>query len=771
MGQFINTINDVRKNYTKYDAWDQAQEDERAKKEYIAKNFGVPQDKLDLAKKRTEAVIRATEILDGRSEDNCENMEQATGFIAQLVMLPIAVLSFIPTLIISSSDKKINKLKTELNLPTLSEELKQKKSQQLKKLNKRIKFLTGNKFQIGSNVAVVGLSLAAGAGFIIWGNSKQKEASRIGRFQAKQKDLKNVKNFVTYTPEQMEETKKLAEKIPDEKDRNSLIKMYKEMKAMMKDKKAYKEWLKNKDPKEIEKLKAMNFTQEELNAAKDDQELITTVIKEINNKAEDYSENLENVFDTINVFNAIIALPVGYALKKGINLTFKGINAISKKLKKREENLPDGKTLPKIFNKIANMKPLKISNLAGVIISKVVPVFTAVGVALWGTMLQKESARVGRYVARKDLSEHPEVLMAYSDEDMAKAKDVKAPDQKRGLWKKLAESFDFLKTFIKDKKEYDNYKKTEKKQKDKIRKSYENIDITEQQKKDALKLQKNIFRAFDEVDEMSQRYSEDTEAGCEIAKQIGSTTWSLGSIGVLALGGVMLLKGKLPIVKIVNSIANISLKKDSTLRAAVNDFYNALKASGKTKEFQKSLVHGNIKDFILQKSTPEIQQAGMKLLLEVGSISPKPNMGEAKTYRELMQELLNNHLKNGLFAKWARNMTVESTLLRARMKIEDEAVIKGYKLNDWHQYKTLIGTGIVGAVPILGTIIGVPYAFNAWLTNIQKKAGRIGVMKAMEKIDDPRVFAEKSEPSEANPNETKEAPQRTNLLKNKLASL
>ena len=42
---------------------------------------------------------------------------------------------------------------------------------------------------------------------------------------------------------------------------------------------------------------------------------------------------------------------------------------------------------------------------------------------------------------------------------------------------------------------------------------------------------------------------------------------------------------------------------------------------------------------------------------------------------------------------------------------------------------------------MLGVIFAVPYAFNAWLTNIQKKAGKIGIMKAMDKIDDPRVFA------------------------------
>ena len=63
---------------------------------------------------------------------------------------------------------------------------------------------------------------------------------------------------------------------------------------------------------------------------------------------------------------------------------------------------------------------------------------------------------------------------------------------------------------------------------------------------------------------------------------------------------------------------------------------------------------------------------------------------------------------------------------------------------NYKNYKTLINTGVVAGAPVLGTIFAVPYAFNAWLTNIQKKAGKIGIMKAMDKIDDPRVFADEN---------------------------
>ena len=104
MSQFLNSINEVRKNYGKYDDWEQKQADERAKKEYLAANLEIPEDKVELTQKRAETVIRATEIMDARSEDNCQDMEQLTGMIS---MIPILGLTFAQIPLISFADKKL----------------------------------------------------------------------------------------------------------------------------------------------------------------------------------------------------------------------------------------------------------------------------------------------------------------------------------------------------------------------------------------------------------------------------------------------------------------------------------------------------------------------------------------------------------------------------------------------------------------------------------------------------------------------------------------
>ena len=64
MGQFFESIKNVKNNYYKYDKWEQDQADERAQKEYLAQNLDIPEDKVELTAKKAKAVIRATEIMD-----------------------------------------------------------------------------------------------------------------------------------------------------------------------------------------------------------------------------------------------------------------------------------------------------------------------------------------------------------------------------------------------------------------------------------------------------------------------------------------------------------------------------------------------------------------------------------------------------------------------------------------------------------------------------------------------------------------------------------
>ena len=117
---------------------------------------------------------------------------------------------------------------------------------------------------------------------------------------------------------------------------------------------------------------------------------------------------------------------------------------------------------------------------------------------------------------------------------------------------------------------------------------------------------------------------------------------------------------------------------------------------------------------------------------------------------EVYLDLINEQTKQTRFAKWARNLTTDIFKLKTynATKKNDMPIPKeieeslGLSLNKYKNYKTLWNTSIIAGIPLLGPLFAVPYSINAFLTDIQKKAGKIGVMKAMEEIDDPRVFAE-----------------------------
>ena len=726
MGQFVNSINDVRKNYRKYDEWEQAQADKRARKEYLAANLNIPQDKLNLIQKKAETVVRASEIMDTRSEDNCQNMEQLTGIVSAI---PVIGFTFLQEPLIQLAEKQFtSNIKKKLH--TLEKELKnlpyndsgyKTKEKEFFDLSKKADKLSRKIRNYGA-YAITGLMVASAIGMILWGNSKQKEASRIGRFQAKQNELKDVENFIIYTPEQIEKAKEIASNIPDTKEKNNLSKIFSELKELEQDKSKYKAWLAQKDSDEIEKFKSVKLTEEQLKKGREEQELIINIVKDVNIKAEEYSENVENSYDTIGTLSWLIAIPVGFAVNKLLKLT-------------------------------------RTNKKARAVISTMIPILIPLVIQTQSTVEEKNASRIGRYQARKDLLAHPERLIAFSDEEMEKASHIKAEPQKKSFFQKLGGSFSFLFSYLKDKKEYKKYKQTTRAENEKLQKAFKEIETTEAQKTEAKNLQKNLFTAFDEIDEMSQRYSEDVEAGSEIFKEFVSILWGITTGAAIALLGISVAKGKFPIIKAGNWLTNLTFDSKSSIKAAVNKINEITKKSDKAavREFQKSIVRGTYAEFAKNPKNTELKSAVDNLLSELGKIGNQglENAMQGKTDTDMAKvfsELFEGHLKQTPAAKWIRRLLAQSGKLWVKSKANNFDVIIPKDIQEklgmnftYQNYNTLINTGIVAALPILGLIYSVPYAFNSWLTNIQKKAGKIGIMKAMEKIDDPRVFAPSDE--------------------------
>lgn len=666
MSQFIDSIREVKRNWKTYDAWEQNQADDAAKREYLSNKLELPADKVALTREKTKIVLRASDMLDKRSENNCEDTERTTSIIGTAVLLPFA---FLPLLLV----------KTKIPQKTL------------------------NKINWASFPAM----FIAAAGLALWGNEKQKEASRIGRFQAKQHELKDIKNFVIYTPEQIEAAKIVARNMPDKKDKKSWTKVFAEMKQMSKDKIAYKAWLKDKvkDEDELQKVLNTNFSPEQIEQGQEDKEIITNIVKDINLKAEEYSENMENAYDTMATLSFLASIPLAF-----------GIN--------------------KLINKISKT-PNKFAKIIGI----ASPFIVSTALLIQGTTQQKKAAQVGRFKKSQEILNNPEVLMNYTDGQIQQAQHIKSPKQKEGFFEGLFSDFKFFNTYLKDKNEYDNHVKTEGKENEKLLEALKQTKVSDKQLKDAKFLQQKTFMTFDKIDEMSQRYSEDTEAGTEIAKNAFSMLWSLVSIAATGLLGLAWTKGKIPFHKIAKWLSNLALEKNSSLRKNVDKAYNVVSNNKILKEdVCKSLIDKEARKRIMEN--PEVQ----KLVGELPQISDiKP------------------HLKKGRIAKWVRNLTGDVIKRFTRTKTGDVLTkMKESKLFSAEQiekaekefkdkfigiknYKTLAWTLGIGFAPFLA-IIGIPsWAVNSWLTNIQKKAGKIGIMKAMNDLDNPQLYVNTEE--------------------------
>ena len=690
MGQFFNSIKDISKNYKVYDDWEQQQDDILARKSYLIKQKPLDKFEKEALEKKAANVVRVSEIMDARSEDNAQNMEFLTQTAAGIGTAGVISLSQIGLL--KYFDKKMR------NVTDKSVE---------KMLMKRY---------FGTQLGMIFLGLALGIGFILWGNSKTKEASRLGRYQAKTRDLKDVKAFVQFTPEQIAQAEKIAETMPDEKQKKGLLQAIKNVREMSRDMpayRAYKDKMKNNNPTPLQQ----NLSKEQLVQAEKDKELLLNVIKKINNTAEDYSENVENAFDTIQATSWLSAIPIGF----GLNKLFKTMNL----------KIPKGK----VSAGIAILFPLITS--------------------LWSLSAEKKAARVGRYIAKKEIMNNPELLRKFSDEDMKSVENIKAKPKPTGFFKKIAENFKFIPQYIKDKKAYDKYTKTERPKHEKLNKALMKVEVTDEQLKEAKHLQEKTFMSFDKIDEMSQRYSEDMEAAGEIGKNLVTTGFSLAGIGAMIGGCVLFFKGKLPFHRIMKFLSNTAFKKTSPIRQTVDEFYKILKNN---KELKKAFNK-------LLSPVSQVEKAKAKEIL-MGS---KEIMSFARSNQKAMEYIFANpmqiseyiksgklisHLNDNPVAKWARNLITEAGVIFVKRKVPYEhqkvakqitdgciSKITGRKItNNYSRYKTLINTSIIAGIPVLGVLVGIPYAICSWLTNVQKKAGKIGVMKAIKELDNPNLY-------------------------------
>lgn len=489
--------------------------------------------------------------------------------------------------------------------------------QKLAKLNKKTFILLAIP-EILFGVLFVGGTLLA--------TKLQVNSSRIARWQSREK-LNDPKYFVQYTDEQIQQAnERLDEKESKEKgftkrlsnkdNKNSFALMW----NVIKDNAKYKEWKKQDtdDSKKVDR----QLSEAELQDAVKDQEVIQRVTKIINNKAEDYSENMETTAEVLIKGTPFLGAGVGWLLstiaekfkvfdkmgekalddfadilsnekawnsektyketgkeiaeniknlnkgdkKAGLVETFRTFGAMFEKTQ-IDNKINKGEGLSKIGKALAFSIPAgrkTILTIAGATI-------TGIAGSIIGLKLQKSSARAGRFIAKRELEQNPQNFIGYSDEELKEVSDVKA--QKPSAGQKLKEYLLFIPNVVKQYFEYEKFNKEQGARNKALKEELLNTEVSEEQLAEAKNIQRKLFNTFEKVDDKSQEYSESTEAAIELAKPVVQ----YGGMLMMAMPAIVTLgkiaSGKLTIPSFTQKVTGFFAKHSGAMNGKVAQAY------------------------------------------------------------------------------------------------------------------------------------------------------------------------------------------------------
>jgi len=321
----------------------------------------------------------------------------------------------------------------------------------------------------------------------------ESKIHRKRKFETMEKELNDPKIFAVLDENQKKVFEKNLAEIEAQERKKSFTKEVK------KDLKSIKQLTQEaifyeKNQKEFAKkyerdisLQENELNEKEIKDAKKDRVLLLVMLREINTKAQSYTEKMQSITDNL--------ITLSFALGSLFTL---GYERIAKSLKLKSSSLPAGMGL-----------------------------FMLMGSTFFASWAQKRAGLVGRFKAKQDLMQNPEQLIYVSSK---KTSTINDEDIEINT-KQKSNSLKFLKEFFKNNKEYNEWKKTKGLSGKDISKAIENIELSEEQIKDGKRLQRNLFKTLYKVDKNTQNYSSQIDLMAESTKfPVALLFGSIGSV-------------------------------------------------------------------------------------------------------------------------------------------------------------------------------------------------------------------------------------------------
>ena len=424
-------------------------------------------------------------------------------------------------------------------------------------------------------------------------------------------------------------------------------------------------------------------------------------------------------------------------------------------------------------------------------LSLVSGIVTSIAGAIIGLKLQKASARAGRYLAKKELEQNPENFIGYTNEDLKAYENVKAKPKSAG--QKFKEYITFLPNVKKQYFEYQNYRKNDLVKEKAIKDELVKMEVSQEQLKEAKDMQRKLLNTFEKIDDKSQEYSESIEAAGEIAKPAVLIGGILTAVSPLIYIGIQAIRGKISASKITNKITEFLGEHTKFMHGKIANKYldevgeNITKLASKefseTSNFEYKL-YKQLGEFGLSKeSLKEIKFDDLKSLLnsycKSANVTPKGKIQEIRSFVENSNSLeLEKAIRKLPIPRsleiYLKSFSKEEALIALnnveklidnipKEKLNEILDILGKEF-DKDPLKLIKALGSKGAlkelfltkgIKITGATLsalwatlslGATFAIESYLASLQKQAGRLGVMKAIEELEDPKYYANEQAP-------------------------
>lgn len=480
----VKNLSHIKNNWSTYHKWENEQQQGDAKKEQLLKSKPPNEKQLNEAKKYGHTLINAVNIMDQISINKSENamiaINSGFGIFAWLAAGAGTGLGYLLSKMTGGKSPKIAAY---------------------------------------AGYCASAIIVAGALDFLI--AHYEKMSTRVARFQTRNKELKDPRNFVMYNDEQLKKAKEIAaqSEVPEDITQDSTlkeslnpIKTYKKSLQTIKELKdsygEYKDWHKDYTKYEKEKseiFEKTEFTRDELTKAQKDKDKILSAIKKLESTSNNYEINADLAVHFVALTLSCIGVVGGFLLSR---------------------------SLGKLAEQKALTGALKKNNFIDYLSRAAIPAGILGSILAAGPLvkLSKESSRLGRHKAKTELLNDETNFIAHSEDEKAKIQFTSSPEKKtEKLYQRVINDFKEIFDLKKEFKEYESYKKTKLKEDLKLQAALKQIEASPEQLEDAKIFQEQVFKAFEKIDDKTESFVDDTNAATNCIKQVVSGVLCAGA--------------------------------------------------------------------------------------------------------------------------------------------------------------------------------------------------------------------------------------------------